>query len=267
MRPVEIRDYARARLCATSLADKLVPPPDDASDANPEVDTLPRGPGRPADLRIARHPVRVPALAGMADVRQRVRILHAFANHELQAVELFAWALLAHPRAPAAYRRGLLAILADEQRHLAAYMARLSALGRPFGSLPVSGYFWTKLDGLDDPLAFVCAMCLTFENCNLDHTLDHAAAARAAGDAATADVLMAVHADEVRHVRFGLHWLDAWRAPGEDRVSAYRRSVRWPLRAALARGPVLHRDARQAAGFDPAFIACLEAAADRTRDA
>ena len=30
----------------------------------------------------------------MRDPAQRARILHALANHELQAIELFAWALL-----------------------------------------------------------------------------------------------------------------------------------------------------------------------------
>ena len=64
----------------------------------------------------------MPPIAGMRDPAQRARILHALANHELQAIELFAWALLAFPDAPLAFRRGLVAILADEQRHLALYM-------------------------------------------------------------------------------------------------------------------------------------------------
>ena len=52
-------------------------------------------PGRPANLGIV--PVKrgiVPPVAGMHDPAQRARILHALANHELQAIELFAWALL-----------------------------------------------------------------------------------------------------------------------------------------------------------------------------
>jgi len=42
---------------------------------------------------------------------------------------LIAWALLAHPDAPVQFRRGLVAILADEQRHLGLYFERLAALG------------------------------------------------------------------------------------------------------------------------------------------
>ena len=123
----------------------------------------------------------MPPIAGMRDPAQRVRILHALANHELQAIELFAWALLAFPDAPLAFRRGLVAILADEQRHLALYTERLAALGTGFGDQPVTGHFWNKLDHLADPLAFVCAMGLTFENANLDFAGDYARAAHACG--------------------------------------------------------------------------------------
>jgi len=73
-----------------------------------------------------------PPIAGMADPTQRARILHALANHELQAIELFAWAVLAFPAAPLAFRRGLVAILADEQRHFRLYEARLAAYAIPF---------------------------------------------------------------------------------------------------------------------------------------
>src|SRR2546430_2292140 len=73
-------------------------------------------PGRPTELAIvAGRQARVPPVAGMRDPAQRARILHALANHELQAIELFAWAVLAYPDTPVAFRRGLVAILADEQ--------------------------------------------------------------------------------------------------------------------------------------------------------
>ena len=56
-------------------------------------------------------------------------------------------------------------------------------------------------------------MGLTLESANLDFTLAYAAAARAAGDEATAAVLAEVHRDEVRHVRFAARWLPRL-APG-----------------------------------------------------
>jgi uncharacterized ferritin-like protein (DUF455 family) len=270
-----LRDYAEAIVTSGSLDGKLVPPPpaaelgelaerDGAPDAPP---VRIAAPGRPANLAIVpgRH-ARVPPIGGMRDPGQRARILHALANHELQAIELFAWAVLAFPAAPPAFHRGLLAILADEQRHLALYRDRLAAHGVGFGDHPVTGHFWNKLDHLTGPCEFVCAMNLTFENANLDFAGEYAAAARAAGDPATAAALDQVHADEIRHVHFGWVWLRRFTAGGDgdrsgDAWQAYLAHVRPPLGPARARGTRFDREARRRAGFDEAFIAALEAIA------
>jgi uncharacterized ferritin-like protein (DUF455 family) len=197
----------------------------------------------------------------MADPAQRARILHALANHELQAIELFAWAVLAYPTAPAAFHRGLLAILADEQLHLSLYLGRLAALGTQFGDHPITGHFWNKLDHLATPLAFACTMGLTFENANLDFAGAYRRAAAAAGDAETAAVLDRVHTDEIRHVHFGYVWLRRLAPPGESPWQAYTRTMQYPLGARRARGADFDRDARVRAGLDDELIAGLEAAA------
>ncbi|HEX4421868.1 MAG TPA: DUF455 family protein [Kofleriaceae bacterium] len=259
------RDYAEQIVTSTSLAGKLAPPPelgDAAFEPGAPTEDAPvriAAPGRPATLAIVpgRH-TRVPPIAGMRDPQQRARILHALANHELQAIELFAWAVIAFPATPIAFRRGLVAILADEQRHLALYLERLAAHGVEFGDQPVTGHFWNKLDHLTGPCEFVCAMNLTFENANLDFAGDYATAARAAGDAATAAALAQVHADEIRHVHFGWVWLR--RLTGDaDPWQAYLAHVRPPLGPARARGARFDREARRRAGLDDAFIAQLEA--------
>ncbi|HWO26319.1 MAG TPA: DUF455 family protein [Kofleriaceae bacterium] len=264
-------DYARAIVAGTSLDAKLVPPPEALEFGEPgaalaERWAAPDAPGRPAALAItAGRDARVPPLAGMRDPRQRARILHALANHELQAIELFAWAQLAFPDTPAAFRRGLVAILADEQHHFELYRERLAALGARFGEHPVTGHFWNKLDHLATPADFVCTMCLTFENANLDFAGDYAAAARACGDAATAAALDRVHADEIRHVHFGWIWLRRFDdAAASDMWQAYLRHVRHPLGPRRARGARFDREARRRAGLDEAFIEAL-AAIDPTR--
>lgn len=257
------RDFALTIVTSDSLADKLRPPPDDL--AFDEGDTTPEplrlaAPGRPASLQIAHaRSVRTPPVAGMRDPQQRARILHALANHELQAIELFAWAVLAYPDAPLPFRRGLVAILADEQRHFSLYVDRLRAHGSEFGAHPVTGHFWNKLDHLVTPLHFVCAMGLTFENANLDFAGDYALAARACGDDATAAVLDQVHADEIRHVHFGYVWLRRFAGPDVDPWQAYLDHVEFPLGPRRARGARFDREARRRAGFDESFIAALEA--------
>jgi uncharacterized ferritin-like protein (DUF455 family) len=256
---VTARAYAQALVTSETLAGKLVPPPAELVLEDEGEPHVLLAPGRPANLAIAHaRSVRTPPVAGMRDPAQRARILHALANHELQAIELFAWALLAYPAAPIAFRRGLVAILADEQRHFGMYVERLAALGGAFGDHPVTGHFWNKLDHLATPLDFVCAMGLTFENANLDFAGDYAEAARACGDDATAAVLDQVHTDEISHVHFGWIWLR--RLAGDmDPWQAYLAHVKFPLGPRRARGARFDREARRRAGFDEAFIAALEA--------
>ena len=262
-----VRDYARSIVTTDTLAGKLAPPPDGLDLVDNEPPLILTAPGRPASLAIvAGRTARVPPSQGMRDPSQRARILHALANHELQAVELFAWALLAYPDAPIAFRRGLVAILADEQRHLALYMQRLAAHSVSFGDHPVTGHFWNKLDHLATPLEFVCAMGLTFENANLDFAGDYAAAARVCGDTETAAVLERVHEDEIAHVHFGFVWLKRFTDTGGegDAWQAYLDHVKFPLGPKRARGARFDREARRRAGFDEAFIEAL-AAVEPTR--
>jgi uncharacterized ferritin-like protein (DUF455 family) len=249
------RAWARHVVETDRLADKLAPPPSDLHLDDGEPPLRLAAPGRPPELAIVPgRGARVPPIAGMKDPAQRVRILHALANHELQAIELFAWALLAFPDAPQLFRRGLVAILADEQRHFRLYEARLAAHDARFGDHPVTGHFWNKLDPLTGPLEFVCAMGLTFEAANLDFAGDYAAAARACGDHDTAAALDQVHADEIGHVHFGWAWLRRL-APDADPWLTYTSHVQFPLGPARARGARLDADARRRAGFDEAFIA------------
>lgn len=259
---MKVREFAIAIVTGETLAAKLVAPPElELEDAEPPL--ILQQPGRPAELAIVPgRETRVPPIEGMRDPSQRARILHALANHELQAIELFAWALLAYPAAPVQFRRGLVAILADEQRHLQLYIDRLAALGTRFGDHPVTGHFWNKLEHMRTPIEFAAAMGLTFEQANLDFAGDYAAAARACGDVKTAEALEQVHADEIKHVHFGWVWLK--RLGGEvDPWDAYNANVRAPLGPHRARGVRIDREARRRAGIDEAFIDRLEAIAPK----
>lgn len=255
---MEICDFARRIVESEDLAVKLEPPADELTDASPGPPLAISWPARPPRLAIAGTPVRAPSVLGLADPAQRPRILHGLANHELQAAELFAWALLAFPEAPSAFRRGLLRVLQDEQRHTRMYIARLEAHGVAFGELPVSGYFWSKVESLRSPLDFICAMSLTFENANLDHAVEAAAAAHKGGDPKTAAVLERVYVDEIDHVRFGWTWLQVFKGEDESPWDAYARSLTWPLRPGKARAGRFHRQGREAAGLDEEFIRKLE---------
>src|SRR5262245_41033395 len=89
-RAVRLRDFASLLVLAETLEGKLAPPPADLDDEGPaDAASSARAlamrlPGRPPALAVRRGgDVHVPPPSAWADVAQRVRILHALANHEL----------------------------------------------------------------------------------------------------------------------------------------------------------------------------------------
>ena len=174
------------------------------------------------------------------------------------AVELFAWALLRWPELPAALRRALLGVLAEEQLHCRLYLERLAAHGSDLVEHEHSDYFWKHAPTIaaspHGPRAFLCAMGLTLEQANLDFSLLYRDAFRAAGDEATARVCERVHADEAAHVRLAAVWLPRLAGDGATLVEAYERAVPFPLAAARAKGRRFDIPARRRAGLPEAFI-------------
>jgi uncharacterized ferritin-like protein (DUF455 family) len=237
-------------LTGDTLADKLAPPEEGGA---PPTGALPDVPGRPRELAL---PARgetlrapFPADHTLHEAEARGRALHFFANHELLALEVMALALVRFRDAPPAFRRGLVGILADEQRHLAGYLERMARAGVRFGDLPVNRYFWDALAGAD-PLGLVAGLSLTFEQANLDFAAYYAEAFRKVGDDDTARVLDGVLADEIRHVKHGLAWFDRWRPPGGTRWDAWVAALPHPLTPARARGTRFYVAPREAAGLD-----------------
>ena len=128
----------------------------------------------------------------LSDRDARARCLARFAHHELMAVELFAWALLRWPELPEAMRRGMLAILTEEQLHCRLYLDRLRAHGSELAAHELSDYFWKHVPAIEasaaGPSAFLAAMGLTLEQANLDFAPLYRDAFRRAGDEESASV-------------------------------------------------------------------------------
>lgn len=206
---------------------------------------------------------RLPSLGALADPGARIACLSRFAHHELQAIELFAWAILRFPQLPLPLRRGFLLVLEEEQDHLRLYLDRLRAHGATL-SAGQSDYLWRHTAGIEaspDPvLAFLSAVGLTFEQANLDFAGMYRDAFLAAGDVASAEVLAQVHRDEIRHVRLAVRWLGRLKQPGESDLSAYLRAVPFPLSPARAKGRRFDLLARRQAGLSDEFIAHIAAA-------
>jgi uncharacterized ferritin-like protein (DUF455 family) len=265
-----LRALAERALFGATLEDKLASVEgalqDDAP--GPALVSAPAAPGRPLALRLDRAPddrLTPPSEAQLADPRARGRLLHAFANHELLAIELFALCLLRFPDAPASFRLGIAGALREEQAHLAAYLARMEALGVAFGDEAPSAFFWTTLAPVRRPLDLVAGLSLTFEQANLDFAAHFAAEMRRVGDEETAALLDRVLADEVAHVRLGATWLGRWKDPAASLWDAWVAALPPPLVPRRARGRgALQRDARRAAGLPDDFVRALALAGEST---
>lgn len=213
-------------------------------------------PGRPANLQIADRKERkkLPKPTALHDANMRVRTLHTFANHELMAIELCAFALLRFPEAPPSFRLGVAHILQDEQRHLQLYIDRMAEFGASLGDLPVNDHFWRCAPLLDAPLKWVCAVNLTFEQANLDHAPAYALHFRKVEDETSARLMELIAEEEVDHVGFGAQFLNSVTPKGESTFDNYVNNLTFHNTPDRARGVYFSEGLRQRTGLDDDFI-------------
>jgi uncharacterized ferritin-like protein (DUF455 family) len=255
------------RFCAefirSSCAEqKLAPaaPPDSRAEASWESEPVALRieiPGRPAGWRVVSRSPSAPRPDALRSREARARLLHTFVHHELQAAELFAWAVLAFPRTPREFRAGLVRLCKEELAHLALYRGLLRRDGHEFGDFPVRDWFWQRVPSCATPEAFVALQGLGLEGANLEHSRRYAEAFRAAGDDEGASVLEKVERDEVGHVAFAARWFEHFTDAPLD-YDRWRSALPSPLTPAVLQGRPLNRRARQSAGLDDAFLARLE---------
>lgn len=259
---MEVREFAQRVLFSSTLAEKLAAAPDDLSDQEPGgALATPREPGRPAGLRfrVGRTRSHFPSHARLIDEEQRGILLHFFANHELLATELMALVLLKFPDAPAAFRRGIVRTLGEEQQHTQWYLRRMAECGVSFGDFSVSRYFWDSIAPMETPLDYVTRLCLTFEQANLDYARHYAELLNQAGDSRTADILSQIYHDEIAHVGYGLKWFRRWKNAADSDWQAYQKHLPFPLSPARGRGNApFNAEGRRKAGFTDEFIRQIE---------
>ena len=256
MPTMEIREFAERVLYSGQLDQKLTPIGSDVSDDNPGPAVRVEAPTRPADLQFAprRTAPSMPKPVALADPNKRALAHHIMANHELQALEVMAFVLCAFPDAPSEFRRGIIPIMGDEQRHTRMHIERAAALGLVFGQFPVNCYIWKKALAYECVLDYIAGLPLTFEGRNLDHTLEFEEYFQQAGDERSAAVMRMIHRDEIQHVTFGIEWLRKLKSDDQTDWDAYRTHLHWPLRPAKSMGNTFNRAARRATGMSEEFI-------------
>lgn len=214
--------------------------------------TPPQKPGRPSELLVTRDKPRTIKPGSLFVSRSRAELNHRFWHHELQAAELFCWALLRFADAETEFKRGLLRIVHDEVRHMGLYEERIRSDGYEIGAFPVRDWFWDRIPTCQSKLQFVALMGMGLEAANLEHTERFAQWFRAVGDEASALVQDQVGHEEIAHVRFSNRWFETW--TGGVTFERWKASLPAPLSPLLMRGKTLAHERRLKALFPAAFI-------------
>lgn len=141
-----------------------------------------------------------------SDVSRREK-LHRHMNNETGAMEIAARCLVDFPDAPWELRMALARQTSDESRHALLLHRRLVQLKGVKGEFPVANFEWGVTLMLDDLPGRLAVQNRTFEAGLIDILGTLRNKWREAGDHQTADMLEAILADEITHVRFANRWI------------------------------------------------------------
>lgn len=251
-----VQKWAREFLQAPTLPEKCRPfaPPLVWEEAA-EVQQV--RPLRPQGLEVTLDQPEPFTLTALKQEEARLRLMHKFWHHELQAAELMAWAILRYPETPSAFKQGLLGILLDEVRHMGLYQSYLEKRGCSVGDFPVRDFLWQRVENCDSPLAFVTLFGMGMEAVNLEHAARFEERLLAAGDEEGAEIQRQIGREEIAHVRFATRWFRKW--TGGLEFARYRAELPGDLPPQAVRGKRLELAARKRAGMSDEFLAELAA--------
>jgi len=168
--------------------------------------TLRDDPAREACFKVVQTDAEMQTWPGMTR-QARMERLHRHMNNELGSIEIAAQMLVDFPDAPWELRMQLARQCWDETRHVRALRRRLEAIGGRKGEFPIANFEWSVTNMLDSLPARLAVQNRTFEAGQMDIVGKQIREWREAGDPETADVIEAILADEIQHVRFANQWL------------------------------------------------------------
>jgi uncharacterized ferritin-like protein (DUF455 family) len=257
---MSLHAWASTILRSSDLQDKLAPfsaPLSlDLFSSAPMNFARPALPARATNMQFSPKQIKFPKSNTLHQKENLAIALHAFANHELLAIELMALALLILPEVTPQQQKwkiGILQSLHEEQTHFQMYVERMKECGHDFGAFPVSGFFWDRAGHFKSFEEYSATMSLTLEGANLDFASYYSRVFAELGDHSTAAILNKVLEDEIGHVAFGVRLLN--KLKGDKFLFEYYQSLLpFPLTPARARGIDFQSQLRRKAGLDDSFI-------------
>lgn len=137
----------------------------------------------------------------------RREAIHRHMSNEITSLDIAAQCVVDYPEAPWGLRMELARQCWDEARHIAGLHRRLQEMGSRKGAYPISAFEWQVTCAIDDLAGRLASQNRTFEAGAMDVVGGNIREWRALGDDETADVLEAILADEIHHVRFANRWI------------------------------------------------------------
>lgn len=188
----------------------------------------------------------------------RVRLLHAFAHIEFNAINIALDAVYRFRDVPADFVGDWLLVASEEARHFQMLEAELERRGSYYGAYPAHRGLWDMVCKTRDNLLHRMALVpRVMEARGLDVTPAMVTKFRQFGDEAAAVILETIYRDEIGHVRIGNNWF-CWLCEQQnlDPPATFRELVERFMEGKL-RGP-FNYSARIEAGFASTELEALE---------
>ncbi|WP_061247183.1 ferritin-like domain-containing protein [Leptospira noguchii] len=254
-----LNEFARNVLFGSGLEDKLFSPLVHPADVRSfDFLNIPSLPVREKKIQISEQKSKIPRLEQLFNEENRMITLHHFANHELMAIELFAWAILKFQDASSSVRFGLYRTLLEEQTHLRMYLSEMKKGGMELGDRPLNFIFWKQVPKMQTLEKFYAIMAVSFEGANLDFSKIYTMAFERFGDFQKAEIMRKVYEDEIKHVRRGFHYIKKRVPDSENEWDYYLSLIEFPFTPRRAKGYHYFPETRIQAGFSQEFVKKLE---------
>ena len=213
-------------------------------------------PGRPENPELV-DPRQLPRRSFASEIG-RIRLLHAFAHIEFNAINIALDAVYRFRRMPVNFVSDWLRVAAEEAQHFRLLEVELKQRGSYYGACPAHRGLWDMVCKTRDNLLHRMALVpRVMEARGLDVTPAMIARFRQFGDEAAVAILEVIYRDEVGHVRIGDYWFRRLCAEqGLDAEKTFRELVDLYMDGRL-RGP-FNRPARIEAGFRNEELDALE---------
>ena len=248
---MNIEDFAKHILLNEKISDKILLGND--IQYNPIKYHNFKFPGRSKNITFSKKRIKFPPVNQLYHNEKKALALHFFANHELLAIELLAWAIIRFPF-DIPTQKVLVNTIKDEQKHFLLYDQRINELDISFGDYPLNSFFWNIITQSKSKEQFYALIALTFEQANLDFSSYFRDIFKQIGDIQTSNIMDIVYQDEIKHVNLGRLYLNAHLPVNKTLFHYYKSLLPEKITPSRAKGVHFNDNARTQSGFDKLFI-------------